>query len=98
MVISRHRSSGNDSKNLCKQRKRGRRGGVRKQMRRIPLPSIMLANGQSFRSKIDELQAIASYLHLNTGTPVLWPLVRGGCRLETPMRSYQSVVAVCAYI
>ena len=45
--ISRHRSPGDDRKNFRKERKRGRRGGVRlrikrqKKIRRIPLPSII---------------------------------------------------------
>ena len=65
--ISRHRSPGNDRKNLRKERKRGRRGGVRlrlkqQQNRRIPLPSIILANAQSLRNKTDELQANSNYL------------------------------------
>lgn len=43
-------------------RKRGRRGGVRQRLkreglRRIPLPTITLANIQSLRGKIDELRA-----------------------------------------
>lgn len=43
-------------------RKRGRRGGVRQRLkrqghRRIPLPTVILANVQSLRSKVDELQA-----------------------------------------
>ena len=66
--ISRHRSPGNDRKNVCKERKRGRRGGVRlrlkrQRLRRIPLPSIILANVQSLRNKTDELQANSNYLH-----------------------------------
>ena len=66
--ISRHRSPGNDRENVCKERKRGRRGGVRlrlkrQRLRRIPLPSIILANVQSLRNKTDELQANSNYLH-----------------------------------
>ena len=44
-----------------KQRKRGRRGGVRTRLRRRPtkppLPAIVLANVQSLRNKMDELHA-----------------------------------------
>ena len=48
-------------------RKRGRRGGVRQRLkrlghRRIPLPTIMLANVQSLRNKVDELQANVKFL------------------------------------
>ena len=48
-------------------RKRGRRGGVRQRLkrqghRRIPLPSIFLANVQSLRNKVDELQAKVKFL------------------------------------
>lgn len=49
-------------------RKRGRRGGVRQLLkrqglRRIPLPTIiMLANVQSLRNKVDELQANVKFL------------------------------------
>lgn len=52
---------------VTKLRKRGRRGGVRQRLkrqghRRIPLPTIMLANVQSLRNKMDELQANVKYL------------------------------------
>lgn len=46
-----------------KTRKRGRRGGVCRRIRRqlqrnrLPLPSMLLANVQSIRNKLDELQA-----------------------------------------
>lgn len=48
-------------------RKRGRCGGVRQRLkrqghRRIPLPSIILANVQSLRNKVDELQAKVKFL------------------------------------
>ncbi len=44
-----------------KRRKRGKRGGVRLQLRRLwfnqtPLPSMILGNVQSLRNKVDELQ------------------------------------------
>lgn len=48
-----------------KARKRGKRGGIRlrlKRFKRIPLPSIILANVQSLRRKINELQANARCL------------------------------------
>ena len=66
--IFRHRSPGNYRKNVCKERKRGRSGGVRlrlkcQRLHRIPLPSIRLANVQSLRNKTDELQANSNYLH-----------------------------------
>lgn len=43
-------------------RKRGRKGGARVRLicqglRRVPLPSIVLANVQSLKNKTDELQA-----------------------------------------
>lgn len=48
-------------------RKRGRRGGVRQRLkrqghRRIPLPTVILANVQSLRNKVDELQANVKFL------------------------------------
>ncbi|KAK0133216.1 hypothetical protein N1851_031279 [Merluccius polli] len=48
-------------------RERGRRGGVRQRikrqgLRRIPLPTVILANVQSLRSKMDELQAKVKFL------------------------------------
>lgn len=48
-------------------RKRGRRSGIRQCLkrlghRRIPLPTIMLANVQSLRNKVDELQANVKFL------------------------------------
>lgn len=48
-------------------RKRGRRGGVRQQLkrqghRRIPLPSIILVNAQSLWNKLDDLQANVKFL------------------------------------
>lgn len=47
---------------LCKPRKRGRRGGVRARLRRRPfnpppLPSVVMANVQSLRNKMDILHA-----------------------------------------
>ena len=48
-------------------RKRGRRGGVRQRLKRqghkrIPLPTVILANVQSLRNKVDELQANVKFL------------------------------------
>lgn len=48
-------------------RKRGRRGGVhqrlrRQRHRRTPLPTVILANVQSLRNKVDELQANVKFL------------------------------------
>lgn len=50
-----------------KVRKRGKKGGLRQRLRkqrlnRIPLPSIILANCQSLRNKLDELQANVRFL------------------------------------
>ena len=41
----------------------GGRTPVKPRLRRIPLPSIILANVQSLRNKTDELQANSNYLH-----------------------------------
>ena len=50
---------------LLKSRKRGRRGGVRRRCqrrgKRLPLPSIVLANVRSLQNKIDEIRACNSY-------------------------------------
>lgn len=51
-----------------KMRKRGKKGGVRVRLRklrlnRIPLPSIVMANIQSLRNTIDELQATVRFQH-----------------------------------
>lgn len=48
-------------------RKRGRHGGIRQRLkrlghRRIPLPTIKLANVQSLRNNVDELQANVKFL------------------------------------
>lgn len=48
-------------------RKRGSRGGMRQRLkrqghRRIPLPTVMLANVQSLRNKLDELRANVKFL------------------------------------
>lgn len=40
-----------------KPRKRGSRGGVRRRLKRIPPPLILLCNAQSLRNKADELKA-----------------------------------------
>ena len=50
-----------------RKRKRGRRGGVRLRLRkmplnRLPLPSMILGNAQSLRNKMDELQGNARFL------------------------------------
>jgi hypothetical protein len=50
-----------------RKRKRGRRGGVRLRLRkmplnRLPLPSMILGNVQSLRNKMDELQGNARFL------------------------------------
>ena len=51
-----------------KKRKRGKKGGVRQKSKkmkggRAPLPSVILSNVRSLRSKTDELQANVSYMH-----------------------------------
>lgn len=58
-------------------RKRGKRGGVRQQLRRqlqnnhIPLPSIILANILSLRNKMDELSDPDAALDINGfGAPI----------------------------
>jgi len=59
--------NGEDGRTRRKTRKRGKRGGVRQRVRiltrkrRLPLPSIVLANVQSLKNKMDELQARVSY-------------------------------------
>lgn len=51
----------------ARQRKRGRRGGVRQRLRRRgnrpPLPSIILSNVRSLPSKMDELRLMTRYCH-----------------------------------
>ena len=48
-----------------KQRKRGKKGGIRQRLRcqkfRPPLPSIITGNSQSLRNKMDELKACTDY-------------------------------------
>lgn len=58
----------NDESKIWKPRKRGKMGGVRQRLRkqrlrRIPLPTIVMANVQSLRNKIDELQATVHVHH-----------------------------------
>lgn len=58
----------NDESKTWKPRKRGKKGGVRQRLRkqrlrRIPLPTIVMANVQSLRNKIDELQATVHVHH-----------------------------------
>ena len=52
-----------------KRRKRGKKGGVRQKLKKlkggtVPLPSVILSNVVSLRSKTEELQANVSYLLL----------------------------------
>lgn len=60
-------SPGEDGRTRRKTRKRGKKGGVRQRVRiltrkrRLPLPSIVLANVQSLKNKVDELQARVSH-------------------------------------
>lgn len=66
-IIRHGPSKGDQGTRPTKARKRGSRGGVRQRLkrqglRRIPLPSIILANVQSLRSKVDELQANARFV------------------------------------
>ena len=51
-----------------KKRKRGRKGAVRQKLKKLkggraPLPSVILSNVRSLRSKTDELQTNVSYMH-----------------------------------
>ena len=51
-----------------KKRKRGEKGGVRQKSKKLkggkaPLPSVLVSNVRSLRSKTDELQANISYMH-----------------------------------
>ncbi|KAK0139948.1 hypothetical protein N1851_023109 [Merluccius polli] len=50
-----------------RRRKRGRKGGVRQRIRRRgnrpPLPSIILSNVRSLRSKMDELRLLMRFSH-----------------------------------
>lgn len=55
------RDHGSHTNSTRRIRKRGKRGGVRlrfkrQQLSRIPLPSVIMANVQSLRNKVDELQ------------------------------------------
>ncbi len=61
-------SRNNDESKIWKPRKRGKKGGVRQRLRkqclrRIPLLTIVMANVQSLRNKIDELQATVHVHH-----------------------------------
>lgn len=58
---------GSDNARGFKRRKRGKRGGVRlrlkkRQLTRLPLPSLILGNAQSLRNKLDELQRNVRFL------------------------------------
>ncbi|XDV11492.1 hypothetical protein PO909_000423 [Leuciscus waleckii] len=60
-------TAGTEKTTSQKVRKRGKKGGLRQRLRkqglnRIPLPSIILANCQSLRNKLDELQANVRFL------------------------------------
>ena len=59
--------SASDSERSHRQRKRGKRGGVRQRFRRQstrpPLPCVILGNVRSLRSKMDDLHASVKYLN-----------------------------------
>ena len=61
------RESASDSGRSHRQRKRGKRGGVRQRFRRQstrpPLPCVILGNVRSLRSKMDDLHASVKYLN-----------------------------------
>ena len=61
------RGNRNWTSKLTGARKRGRRGGLRQRLKRqghhqITLPSVILANVQSLRNKVEELQASVKFL------------------------------------
>ena len=62
-----HGSHGSHTNGTRRIRKRGKRGGVRlrfkkQQLSRTPLPSVIMANAQSLRNKVDELQGNVRFL------------------------------------
>ena len=72
---------------VCKPRKRGKRGGVRRRNRRrwrhVPLPSIIMGNVRSINNKIDELPAPNTATR--TANPPLCASPKHGSEMTSPM-------------